>query len=252
MSSSYRDLEALLHDAFWSAEESPEAEWLDALLSRHPGRSLEVGCGSGRLLLPLLRAGHQVEGLEPSADMLALCREAAADLHLRPVLHQGSMADFAPPHRYASILIPAFTLQLSPDPAADLQRLAALLEPGGLLYLTVFLPFAELDGELPENEWYPDHRMALPDGRRASVDTRHRIDRAAQRLHREHHYRLVDGETTHEHRSEQTVRWFDAVQLHRLITDAGLEPESAVADFDEELPVDDEAQIITAIARRPA
>ncbi|RYD65398.1 MAG: class I SAM-dependent methyltransferase, partial [Verrucomicrobiaceae bacterium] len=47
---------------------------LDELLRGHPGISLEIGCGSGRLLLPLLQKGHNVEGLELSREMLDLCR----------------------------------------------------------------------------------------------------------------------------------------------------------------------------------
>ena len=38
------------------------------------GRLLEVGCGTGRLLLPLLEAGHEVDGLDASPEMLAQCR----------------------------------------------------------------------------------------------------------------------------------------------------------------------------------
>ncbi len=40
--------------------------------------ALDVGCGTGRLLLPFLRAGLDVDGCDVSADMVALCRERAA------------------------------------------------------------------------------------------------------------------------------------------------------------------------------
>ena len=86
--SAYTSLEALLHDAFWAEEGEPaELALLDEVLREHPGPSLEVGCGSGRLLLPLLQKGHDVEGLELSGEMLAMCRTAAEDLSLEPVLH---------------------------------------------------------------------------------------------------------------------------------------------------------------------
>lgn len=244
----YTSLEARLHDAFWAEEESPELGWLDALLLARPGSAIEIGCGSGRLLLPLLRKGHDVEGLEPSADMLELCR-----LHpdgLSPVLHQGDMADFNPGKTYHAVLVPAFTLQLAADPPAALANFHRLLEPGGILYLTVFIPWAEIHGELPQEEWYPDHATHLTDGRRATVHTRHRIDKKARILHREHHYRLHDGERITEHRSEQTVRWFTAHQLRKLLDRSGFIPESAVADFDESLPVTEDSQILTLIARK--
>lgn len=245
--STYTSLEAELHDPFWESEDTPELKWLDALLTEFPGHALEVGCGSGRLLLPLLEKGHAVEGLEPSPDMLALCRAKARDL--KPVLHAGSMASFQTQRRYRAILIPAFTLQLSPDPTADLRFLRTLLRRDGILYLTVFLPFAELDGELPENEWYPDHEIELPAGGRASLQTRHRLDLEQQLLHREHHYRVEQNGTIREHRSTQTIRWFEPKELAQLLADTGFRIDRALADFDESLPVTEDAQIITLVAR---
>ncbi len=249
--SAYTSLEALLHDAFWAAEGEPvELTFLDALLRDHRGPSLEVGCGSGRLLLPLLQKGHHVEGLDLSADMLALCRESAAALDLDPVLHHGDMAVFDPGRRYASLLLPAFTLQLAEDPAAVLEHLRGLLDENGVIYLSVFSPLAELHGELPEGEWYPDHETRLHDGRKAGVETRHRLDRRRRILFREHLYRLHDGEKPLEHRSRQTLRWFTPRQLRGMLAKAGFTPLHAMADFDEEIPVDDEAQIVTVVARK--
>lgn len=244
---SYTSLEAELHDLFWEGEDTPELEWLDALLREFPGPSLEVGSGSGRLLLPLLRKGHPIEGLEPSAVMLDLCRERAGDID--PVLHSGDMANFKTDKHYRSILIPAFTLQLSPDPAADLKRMRSRLTTDGILYLTVFRPFAELDGELPENEWYPDHEADLPDGGHATLETRHQIDRDARILHRQHHYRVECGSDVREHHSEQTIRWFEPKQLAQMLENAGFVIDRALADFEESIPVTDDAQIITIVAR---
>jgi 2-polyprenyl-3-methyl-5-hydroxy-6-metoxy-1,4-benzoquinol methylase len=39
--------------------------------------ALDVACGTGRLLIPYLRAGLDVDGCDVSADMIALCREHA-------------------------------------------------------------------------------------------------------------------------------------------------------------------------------
>ncbi|MEP4076525.1 class I SAM-dependent methyltransferase [Haloferula sp.] len=250
MSSTYTSLEAELHDVFWSNEETPELEWLDAVLKNHPGRALEVGCGSGRLILPLIQKGHDLEGLESSSEMLDRCRTAAQEANLSPTLHLGDMSHFSAEEPYHCLLVPAFTFQLSNDPAATLRNFKKLLIPGGLLYLTVFIPFAEIDKELPEDEWYPDHEVELPDGQKASVETRHQIDRKRRILKREHHYRLTDGDKVREHHSEQTICWFTAHQLAKLIADAGLIVETAVADFDDQQAVGEDSQIITIVARK--
>jgi SAM-dependent methyltransferase len=251
--SAYTSLEALLHDAFWAEEGEPaELPLLGEVLREHPGLSLEVGCGSGRLLLPLLQKGHEVEGLELSPEMLELCRKAAADLAREPVLYQGDMTSFDPGKRYRSLLLPAFTLQLASDPPATLAHLHTLLEPGGVIYLSVFIPFAELHKELPEGEWYEDHRIPWAEDRSAVIDTRHKLNRKERILEREHRYRLLkpDGGVEAEHVSRQTLRWFTARQLHGMLMKAGFEPLHAVADFDPEIPVDEEAQIIAVVARK--
>lgn len=251
--SAYTSLEALLHDAFWAEEGEPaELPFLVDLLRDHPGLSLEVGSGSGRLLLPLLQKGYQVEGLELSSEMLELCRKSAADLALDPVLYEGDMTVFDPGKLYHSLLLPAFTLQLAADPAAALKHFHTLLEPGGVIYLSVFIPFAELHKELPEGQWYEDHRIPWTEGRSAVIDTRHRLNRKERILEREHRYRLLqpDGSIAAEHISQQTLRWFTARLLHGLLMKAGFEPLHALADFDPEVPVDEEAQIITVVAQK--
>lgn len=249
----YTSLEALLHDAFWAEEGEPaELQLLYEMLREFPGPSLEVGCGSGRLLLPLLQKGYDVEGLELSSEMLDLCCKAAADLELAPILYEADMGTFDPGKTYQSVLVPAFTLQLAADPAAALAHLRGLLVPGGVIYLSVFIPMAELHRELPEGEWYDDHGASLPDGRSATVQTRHKLDRKARVLQREHRYRLLaaDGAVEAEHESTQTIRWFTARQLSGMLAKAGFEPLQAIADFDPEFPVDEESQIITVLARK--
>ncbi len=44
----------------------------------HPGRLIDLGCGTGRLLLPFARRGYWVLGVDLSAEMLGVAREKAA------------------------------------------------------------------------------------------------------------------------------------------------------------------------------
>jgi SAM-dependent methyltransferase len=247
-------LEAELHDLFWSHQGEPaELPLLADFLTSHPGHGIEVGCGSGRLLLPLLAAGHTLDGLDSSPDMLRLCREAAHRQDLAPVLHLGDMAGFAPPRRYASVAVPTFTLQLAPDPAFALDRFAGWLQNGGGLFLTTFVPEAELAGELPENDWFEDHRITLADGSTATVETRHTLDRGQKLLDRHHRYHVCDpaGEQTGRHESRQMLHWFGPGELESLVETAGFEITRRIAEFDPAADPDD-AQILTICAtRRP-
>ena len=199
ISQPYVSLEAALHDAFWAAEDDgSEVRLMSDFLRTYPGRSLEIGAGSGRLIFPLLDLGFEVEGLELSNDMLAIAKLQNSSRTTAAVFHQGDMADWDDGRQFASLMAPAFTLQLADDPASVLAHWHDLIEGNGGLYLTVFIPFAELHGDLPENEWYADHQTRLPDGRLATLETRHSLEMDGQRVVRDHRYTLT-GETSESH-----------------------------------------------------
>lgn len=232
MSQPYLSLEAELHDAFWEAEDGgSEVRLMADFLKKYPGPALEIGAGSGRLMFPLVQMGLEVEGLELSQDMLDLGDKRAEKLGIRPVMHQGDMAEWRGPRKFAALLAPAFTLQLAPDPAEALRHWHSLLENHGGLYLTVFMPYAELLGDLPENEWYEDHSVTLPDGREGLLETRHRLDRERQIVEREHRYSL-SGDPPLTHRSRQAVRWFEHAEMISLLGGCGFRVERFFLDFD--------------------
>jgi SAM-dependent methyltransferase len=232
VSQPYLSLEAELHDAFWNEEEDgSELRLMTDFLRKHPGPALEIGSGSGRLMFPLLQAGFEVEGLELSPDMRALGDARAAELGLKPLVHAGDMGEWLPDRRYAALLAPAFTLQLAVDPAATLRHWHGWLENRGGLYLTIFTPHAELEGFLPEGEWYEDHRASLPDGITGLLETRHRLDVEKQLLFREHRYSL-SGKPPLTHRSKQTIRWFVHGEMPELLASSGFRLECCFMDFD--------------------
>src|SRR5216117_2081445 len=58
------------------------------------GPVLDVTCGTGRVLLPCLQAGVDIEGLDLFPAMLATLQDKAAALGFNPALHQADMAGF--------------------------------------------------------------------------------------------------------------------------------------------------------------
>ncbi|MEO5714588.1 MAG: class I SAM-dependent methyltransferase [Luteolibacter sp.] len=243
MSQPYLSLEAELHDAFWEAEDDgSEVRLMAEFLRKHPGPALEIGAGSGRLMFPLVGMGFEVEGLELSRDMLDLGKARAESLGVAGTIHEGNMTTWDPGRKFSALLAPAFTLQLAGDPEATLRHWHGFLENHGGLYLTVFMPYAELLGDLPENEWYEDHAVTLPDGRKGLLETRHRLDREQQIVHREHRY-SVSGETPLTHESRQAIRWFEHGQLLELMTRCGFRCVKFFLDFDPGREVEDPDRI---------
>ena len=243
----YDDLEATLHDVFWAAEGAcAELPLLEKFLQDFPGTGLELGCGSGRLLEPLLKKGYFMEGLDSSAEMLALCSTDA-------VLHHAGMEDFQTGSLYGAITIPAFTLQLlDPEKIPDVfSNIRRHLHPGGGLYLTTFIPWAEIVGELEAGEWFLDQEVTTPDGNTARCHTRFSIQRLSQKLVREHRYEvlsadgtLLDGSTSTHH-----LTWFWPEEMQRLLRDAGFSVVERIGDFSPGAAWNEDSQIITHIAR---
>src|SRR4030095_5432656 len=99
--------------------------------------------GTGRLLVPLLRAGLKIEGIDNSTDMLALCHRNCRAAGLQPTLHCGALETMALPNRYHGIVISfgSFMLLSGPGEAtAALDRMRRHLVPDGRLFLDVNPP----------------------------------------------------------------------------------------------------------------
>ena len=107
--------------------------------------ALDVACGTGRLLLPYLRGGLDVDGCDVSPDMLAHCRDAAAREGLSPNLYAQAMHELDLPRSYRTVFVcGGFGLgSTRKEDRQALQRLHAHLEPGGLLVLDVEVPYAD-------------------------------------------------------------------------------------------------------------
>lgn len=239
MAQPYLSLEAELHDAFWDAEDdASEVRLMARFLKKFPGRALEIGSGSGRLMFPLVAMGLEVEGLELSQDMLELGAIRARDQGIRAIVHQGDMTNWSDGRKFSSVLAPAFTLQLASDPQETLHHWHSLLENHGGLYLTVFMPYAELLGDLPENQWYEDHRITLPDGRVGLLETRHRLNRTDQIVEREHRY-FLSGNPPQNHHSRQSIRWIEHAQMIAMLGKCGFQVNQFILDFDSSHVVED-------------
>lgn len=248
----YKDLEATLHDLFWRAEpDADESQLLEKYLLSYPGKSLEVGCGSGRLLIPLVKKGFDVEGVEISSDMIQLLHQEAQSEELSVNVYLSDIETFTTGSLYQSISIPAFTLQLFSREMAMrvLSKLRKLSSDKSALYFTVFIPWAEILDELEGGVWHLDKEAALPDQRVASCHTRHEVNRVEQTLSREHRYQISSstGETQQEHKSKQELQWYLLPELKLLLANAGWNYLRHDADFTSGL-VDSDAHILTIYA----
>src|SRR5215212_9496829 len=139
--------------------------------------ALDLACGTGRLLVPFVEAGLDVDGVDVSADMLAHCAAAAARVDRDPGLYCQALHELQLPRRYRTVYVcGGFGIGGSRDDDVEgLRRMRDVLEPGGLLAIDVEMPYADAetwaywtaDGrrDLPEPERSaPGHRRLASDG----------------------------------------------------------------------------------------
>jgi SAM-dependent methyltransferase len=114
-----------------------------------PEGVLDVGAGTGRVALPLARAGHAVTALDIDPELLAVLTERAGDLHVATLAADAQ--DFALDAPVGLILVPMQTLQLLDDRGAFFACARRALVPGGRLAVAIASGLDEFDdpGHLP-------------------------------------------------------------------------------------------------------
>jgi SAM-dependent methyltransferase len=155
--------------------DGPEIDYFRGFVEAGDGPGLDVACGTGRLLVPWLRAGLDVDGVDVSEDMLALCRERAEREGLSPALYAQSMHELDLPRRYRTIVVcGGLGVGSSRDNDQEaLRRFHAHLEPGGTLVLDNEVPYA--NGRL-WSFWTEQGRSGLPEVRRPPGERRRGSD----------------------------------------------------------------------------
>jgi ubiquinone/menaquinone biosynthesis C-methylase UbiE len=158
-----------------------EIPYFQRYIERDGQPALDVACGTGRLLLPYLRAGLDVDGSDVSADMIGLCREKATREGLSPTLLVQPMHELDPPRRYKTIFVcGAFGLGSTREQDFEaLRRFYVYLEPDGTLLLDIEVPYAD---STQWKYWLREERAALPEAPKSPRERRRASDGAEYAL----------------------------------------------------------------------
>jgi SAM-dependent methyltransferase len=227
--------------------------------------ALDAGCGTGRLLVPWLRAGYDVDGCDASADMIALCRARAAEAAADPALSVQALHELAPARRYRTIVVcGVFGLGSTREQDAEgLRRLYDALEPGGRLLLDNELPYVqprfwrswppEARAQLPEPEPPHGDRLQAPDGSERELSARAlALDPLDQTITMEIRAdKWVSGEHVAQERHTLSMRGYFHHELLAMLRLASFEIEEVQADHAPR-PPDADSRFLVYLARRPA
>ncbi|MDP9367668.1 MAG: class I SAM-dependent methyltransferase [Chloroflexota bacterium] len=190
---------------FYDLEHAGYEEDLDlylnlALVTGDP--VLELGCGSGRLLVPLADAGHRVTGLDVSAPMLDRARRSAAEAGVADLitLHESSMteADQAAggPFGIAIVALNGLMhLTTVEEQRAALTSIRRALDPRGQLVLDLLNPTPDALRALDQSVVH-EGTWTLDDGTRVDKLAARRILPALQRIETDLWYDRIGADGT--------------------------------------------------------
>lgn len=220
----------------------PDVSFYADLARGANGPVLEMGCGTGRVLIPCARAGATMVGVDLSPGMLDVCRRSLAaepaDVQARVTLHEGDMRTVDLPERFALVTLPfrAFQhLETVDDQRATLAALRRLLRPGGHLVLDLFNPSLPLLGdERWLREPFVEPAIDLPDGRR--------VVRSLRLASRDYATQVQVVEIAHEitwpdgrverHADTTRLRYIFRYEAEHLLEREGFTVEAVYADYD--------------------
>jgi SAM-dependent methyltransferase len=233
---------AEFYDQLTPYRERGDIDFFVEMAQASGGPVLEVGCGTGRVLIPTARAGIEIVGLDLSPFMLAVCRQRLAEeppeVQGRVQLVERDMRDFDLGQQFALVTVPFRPFQhltTVEDQMACLHSIHRHLAPGGRLVLDLFnpsIPYLAAPEKLEEYDDVPE--FAMPDGRR--------VARRARIAGRDYFNQVQDVEliyyVTHpDGRQERLVHAFPMRYLFRfeaehLLVRCGFTIEALYADYD--------------------
>jgi SAM-dependent methyltransferase len=223
------------------------------------GPVLELGCGTGRILIPSAAAGAHITGVELSPLMLAACRHKLETLPKevadRVTLVEGDMTTFDLGRRFALITIPfrAFSHLITVDAqVACLQRVGEHLADDGELVFDLFQPRLDvlLDPHAAQ-EVEDSPESALPDGRRVRRTARRMQWRQAEQIVQvEFNYYIKSREGAVEHLMETfPFRYFFRYEVEHLLARTGFDVAALYGWYDRS-PLTEEPREMIFTARK--
>jgi SAM-dependent methyltransferase len=201
---------------------------------------LELGCGTGRITLPLLRAGLGVTAVDRSLPMLDVLRRKALNELDEPArrrlrIEQMDMRSLELGERFEVTLCPysAFGYLLTPaDRELALSGVREHLAPGGNLLLDMFVPDPRL-AALPDGQPIADYRRKRASGGFLERSKLIRKDVEARVNAIERRYRVLDdaGRELESFVTHNRVRYWSPDELSAELESHGFVVLELVTDF---------------------
>jgi SAM-dependent methyltransferase len=218
------------------------------------GSILELGCGTGRILLPAAESGCRITGLDTSPHMLTQCQQKlkrkSPSVQSRVRLVQGDMTNFDLAESFHLVTVPfrAFLHVIAvDDQLACLKRIYRHLTPGGCLIIDVFqVDLKRITNPRATEESEDFAKYELPDGRRLRRTSRiaafHPADQVND-VEMIYHLTNLDG-TTERIVQAFPFRYIFRYEMEHLLARCGFKVVDLFGNFDKSPLADNSPEMI--------
>jgi SAM-dependent methyltransferase len=226
------------------ADLTDDIDYVLKLAAQTPGPILELGCGSGRLLFPLARAGHVITGLDNSSVMLSRARERlrreSNAVQRKVSLVKADMAAFelAGESLFGLILIPYNTfMHLEPrQRSGALRCISRYLRSDGRVFIDLINPVAV--AQTPDDRTLTLEKSFIDpeSGDRVLQMASNWLDQMAQVLHITWVYDAAPsaGGAVRRIVAEASYHYLYPHQLELLLSEVGFKLEALLGSYDGE------------------
>jgi len=221
------------------------------------GPILEVGAGSGRLTIPIARAGSSVMAVDISEAMLDRLRQRLQDepqdVQDRVRLTLSDMCDLNLGETYGLVIVPFYTFNYLLTPGDQRRALSALrrhLAADGRLVIDVFLPLGRISS-CPTEPVRRVQNVDLRTGKTLRGWNVYEIDPESQIETRHHQFEIVRPNGTVVRKEFVTRRRYSfPVELNALFTECGLEVKEMLTGCDEASTTGGSERLIYVLTHR--
>jgi len=218
----YGELCTRMYESNKSIAEGKELDFFLSFVKDKNMKVLEPMCGNGRMLIPFMQEGIDIDGFDISDDMLNLCKEKCEKLNLNPNIINDRIEEFKSDKKYDLIMIPFGSFSLLPDHIVDqsLDNMKLMLKEDGKLLLTIITKKSEPEEIL---NWVQTNCIQfseekIVESKKVNFDVKNKM------LHTKLKYDLIQGDTVIKTEiMDFPMRLYENDEFENTLTNNGLQ-----------------------------
>ncbi len=226
----YHNKFAHIYDYFQKGVKGDVKFYLD-YFKNFKGKILEIGAGTGRITVPLLKNGLDITALDIAPGMLKVLEDKAKEENINAKTICADMRGFSLKHKFDAVIITyrAFQhLYTVKDQLKTLKNIRKYLKPNGVLIFDVYKPSFKFIKK-GDWKWRKDRNIKLPATKgKIRIDFRNQYDMAQQIMRGEYKFNYPNGK---KEIIPLQMRFFFRFEIEHLLNLTGFEIKNIYGDF---------------------